>query len=202
MTVERRAIEAALTLRADPGEAAPSVAGIAARYGVDTVIGDAFVERIAAGAFADAVGRDDVIFSVNHSDIPLARTSSGTLMLTEDAVGLKMSARLDPADPDVAALVPKIARGDLGAMSFAFRVDAEHWDESGPMPVRTIERVRLVDVSIVTWPAYPETEIALRSLAAAQASKATARAPDPRALAVRGRGRIALAAFTGRGPRP
>jgi HK97 family phage prohead protease len=78
-----------------------------------------------------------------------------------------MAADLDPADPDVARILPKMKRGDLSKMSFGFSVDrgAEEWDQTGDIPVRTIRKVsRLYDVSIVTEPAYAGTEIALRSL--------------------------------------
>ena len=123
-----------------------------------------FREVIERGAFTDAIGRDDVVFLVNHEGLPLARTRSGTLTLTEDDHGLKISTRLDPEDPDVKSIAGKMKRGDLDKMSFAFFPDVQEWDESGDTPLRTIKRASLFDVSIVTTPAYQGTEIALRSL--------------------------------------
>ena len=55
-------------------------------------------------------------------------------------------------------------RGDLDKMSFAFRAIKEEWDDSGDIPLRTIKEVQLFDVSIVNDPAYPGTDIGLRSL--------------------------------------
>lgn len=153
-----------LETRADK---APMLRGHAALF--DTLSEDlgGFREKIARGAFAEAVGRDDVRFLVNHEGLPLARTASKTLRLAEDARGLAFEADLDPADPDVARLMPKIARGDLTQMSFAFHVmpDGQDWgqDTDGTV-VRTIKKVRLSDVSVVTFPAYTATDVARRSL--------------------------------------
>ncbi|MCZ8310939.1 MAG: HK97 family phage prohead protease [Magnetospirillum sp.] len=153
-----------LETRADK---APMLRGHAALF--DTLSEDlgGFREKIARGAFAEAVGRDDVRFLVNHEGLPLARTASKTLRLAEDARGLAFEADLDPADPDVARLMPKIARGDLTQMSFAFHVmpDGQDWgqDTDGTV-VRTVKKVRLSDVSVVTFPAYTATDVARRSL--------------------------------------
>jgi hypothetical protein len=46
----------------------------------------------------------------------LARTKSGTLRLAEDERGLRIDATLDPTDPDVQRLIPKMKRGDMSQM--------------------------------------------------------------------------------------
>jgi len=147
------------------------VEGYAAVFGQETDIGGMFREVISAGAFRDAIGRDDVVFLINHDGLPLARTRSGTLTLTEDDHGLKMSTTLDPEDPDVKSIAGKMKRGDLDKMSFAFYPEIQEWDDTQEPPLRTIRKASLHDVSIVTTPAYDGTEIALRSLA--DARKAT-----------------------------
>lgn len=152
----------AAEIRADGEEV--RVAGYAAVFNQQTDIGGYFREVIAPGAFDDAIGRDDVVFLVNHEGLPLARTRSGTLRLTQDDKGLRMETVLDAEDPDVKSIVPKMKRGDLDKMSFAFWPEVQEWDESGDIPVRTIRKARLFDVSIVTTPAYDGTSIALRSL--------------------------------------
>ena len=142
-----------------------TVEGYAAVFGEETDIGGMFREVIAPGAFSEALSRgDDVVFLVNHDDLPLGRTRSGTLQLSQDDKGLLMRAELDGSDPDVARLVPKMRRGDLDKMSFAFIPERQEWDETGDTPLRTIQSLRLYDVSIVTTPAYEGTEIGLRSL--------------------------------------
>jgi len=141
------------------------VSGYAAVFGQETNIGGMFTEVIEAGAFASALERgDDVVFLVNHDGLPLARTRSGTLRLTQDDRGLYIESELDPTDPDVRAIVPKMRRGDLDKMSFAFIPTRQEWDDSGDMPKRSIQDLQLYDVSIVTTPAYDGTEIGLRSL--------------------------------------
>lgn len=152
-------------IRAD--EDAVKVSGYAAVFGEETNIAGMFTEVIERGAFQSAIKRgDDVTFLINHEGLPLARTRSGTLKLTEDDRGLFMEAELDGEDPDVRSIVPKMKRGDLDKMSFAFYPDVQEWDDTGDMPKRIIKDLRLFDVSIVTTPAYDGTEIGLRSLEA------------------------------------
>ncbi len=140
------------------------VEGYAAVFNEEAEIAGFFREMIEPGAFSDAIGRDDVVFLINHEGLPLARTRSGTLTLTEDERGLKMSTTLDPEDPDVRNIAGKMKRGDLDKMSFAFLPEVQEWDDSGDLPLRTIKRASLFDVSVVTTPAYEGTEIGLRSL--------------------------------------
>jgi hypothetical protein len=140
------------------------VSGYAAVFNEEADIGGMFREVIAPGAFQEAIGRDDVVFLINHAGLPMARTRSGTLTLREDSRGLYMESELDPEDPDVRAIVPKMKRGDLDKMSFAFFPEVQEWDDTGDIPVRTIRKAELSDVSIVTSPAYGGTEIGLRSL--------------------------------------
>lgn len=147
------------------------VSGYAAVFNQRADIGGWFTEEFAPGAFSEAINRDDVVFLVNHSGLPLARTRSKTLTLKEDDHGLKIETRLDPNDPDVAQIVPKMERGDLDKMSIAFYAERQEWDETGEIPHRMIHQARLDDVSIVTRPAYDGTEIGLRSLKDWQAER-------------------------------
>jgi HK97 family phage prohead protease len=147
------------------------VSGYAAVFGEEANIGGIFREVIQRGAFTNAIGRDDVVFLINHHGLPLARTRSGTLTIKEDERGLYMETELDASDPDVKAIVPKMKRGDLDKMSFAFYPTVQEWDESGDIPLRTITEAELSDVSIVTKPAYDGTEIGLRSLQQHRESK-------------------------------
>jgi len=170
-----------------------SVSGYAAVFNSETIIGGSYREQIAPGAFADAIGRDDVMFLINHDGLPMARTKSGTLTLAEDERGLYMSADLDSSDPDVRAIVPKMKRGDLDKMSFAFSPEVQSWDDSGDMPLRTIRQASLYDVSIVTYPAYQDTDIGLRSLSEFRSAQETKEIEsNPEAIAARLRMKLAL----------
>lgn len=147
------------------------VSGYAAVFDQAADIGGYFKEIIARGAFKQAIGRDDVVFLINHDGLPLARTRSGTLTLKEDDKGLRIDTVLDAEDPDVKSITGKMKRGDLDKMSFAFRATKQEWDETTDPPTRTITEVELFDVSIVTNPAYDGTSIALRSLDEARKDK-------------------------------
>ena len=166
MTFEARGnfVRLPIEVRAED-DGAVRVEGYAAVFGEETDIGGFFRERIERGAFSDAIKNDDVVFVFNHDEATImARTRSGTLSLTEDDRGLRMSAELDLSDPDVQRVHVKMKRGDLDKMSFAFWAEKQEWDESQDPPLRTIKQARLHDVSVVTTPAYDGTEIGLRSL--------------------------------------
>lgn len=153
------------------------VSGHAAVFNQEADIGGYFREVIRPGAFTRAIQEDDVPFLIEHEGLPLARTASGTLKLSEDQRGLLIESELDAADPDVARCVPKMKRGDLSKMSFAFVATRQEWDETDPAsPLRIIHECRLFDVSIVTNPAYSGTDIGLRSLSEWRAAHAPA--PD------------------------
>jgi HK97 family phage prohead protease len=89
----------------------------------------------------------------------LATTASGRLTLSEDAVGLKVEARLDPADPDAAAVISKLTNeAKAMGMSFGFTVpkNGQQWHEDGS---RTLTEIGLLEVSTLSGhtPAYPAT---------------------------------------------
>lgn len=116
-------------------------------------------ETIARGAF-DAVLGDDVVALVNHDmGQLLGRSSSGTLRLSSDTKGLRFEVDLPDTQVgrDVRTLVQ---RGDLAGMSFSAAL-GEMDKVKGGVVHRTFSR--LVDVSVVTSPAYLETQVAVRS---------------------------------------
>lgn len=104
----------------------------------------------------------DVHLLINHDGLPLANTRSGTMDLATDNRGLKVTARLDRSDPDVQRLAPKMRRGDLREMSFAFRTVRQEWSEDDT--VRRLLEVNLHkgDVSVVNFGANPATSSSLR----------------------------------------
>ena len=123
-----------------------------------------FTEEVAPGAFTKTLSENpDVRFLINHEGLPLARTgAAGTLELSQDDSGLYVRATLDPTDPDVQRIVPKMARGDLSQMSFAFGAVKDTWDDA--YSHRTLNELSLAggDVSVVTYPANPNATISLR----------------------------------------
>ena len=126
-----------------------------------------FIERIAPGAFKNALKKSDVRALFNHdSNIILGRMSAGTLELKEDKKGLFMS--VTPPDTQLIRdmVLSPIERGDVTQQSFGFNIKSDEWkDLDKDIPTRTILEVNeLFDVCPVTFPAYPDTDVALRSL--------------------------------------
>lgn len=125
-----------------------------------------FIEVIEQNAFADVLDNDAVALLNHDPNYPLARRSNGTLTLEQDSTGLKTRFRLP--DTSYATDVWNMVRdGLLKQMSFAFEVGKEGWSKlQDGTPLRSIQKVkRLYDVSVVTYPAYPETSIHARSMA-------------------------------------
>lgn len=106
--------------------------------------------------------RPDLHLLVNHEGLPLARTKSGTLDLTADDHGLKVVAHLDLSDPDVQRLAPKMRRGDMDEMSFAFRVKAQQWSQDETERRITELSLHKGDVSVVNFGANPATTAQIR----------------------------------------
>lgn len=172
MEIEKRGLDRPVEVR-ENDDGTVTVEGYAAVFDQEAAIAGIFREVIRPGAFRNAITRgDDVAFLINHSGLPLARSTSRTLKLSEDAQGLRVSTTLDGTDPDVRRIVPKMKRGDLSKMSFAFSMEGgtQRWASSGDVELREILEVgNLSDVSIVTYPAYEGTSIAMRSRDAAKA---------------------------------
>jgi len=120
-----------------------------------------FRERISPGAFRESIKTDDVRALFNHdSNFVLGRNTAGTLSMKEDKQGLAVE--ITPPDTQWARdLKESIRRGDISQMSFGFEVRKEEWDEE--QELRTLNEVKLWDVSPVTFAAYEGTDIALRN---------------------------------------
>jgi Escherichia/Staphylococcus phage prohead protease len=160
MEKEIRAFPVELRVAAD-GESKKLVGHAAVFDQLSSDLGG-FREKVAPGAFADAV-EGDVRALWNHDpNFVLGRTKSGTLRLNEDPTGLAIE--VDPPDTQAARdLMTSIGRGDVDQMSFAFRTIKDSWETTNGGEVRTLEKVELLDVSPVTFPAYPQTDVAVRS---------------------------------------
>lgn len=151
--MERRAFSEVRT-------AGRKIEGYAATFGTEADLGS-FVETITPGAFRDALA-GDVLAMLDHDPTKvLGRTRSGTLRLIEDQRGLAFS--LDVPDTQAGRDILALGeRGDLGGMSFGFKIPkgGETWTGNR----RSLNKIDLREISVVqAWPAYPDTEIALRA---------------------------------------
>jgi uncharacterized protein len=165
MTIEREIrILGGLSIEERKDNRPPTLKGYAAVFDTETDIAGLWREKIARGAFADAISKAsaDVHALFNHDgNVVLGRMRPGTLRLSEDDHGLAVE--IDPPDTqDARDLIAKIKRGDIDQMSFAFtmRGGVQKWDDSQTPALRIIEKVgELYDVSVVTRGAYPQTEV-------------------------------------------
>lgn len=167
--LERRYTPNTFEYRAKPDGSPGTMRGYALKYNRLSANLGGFVEQVAEGAVNKSLGDNlDVMARYNHEDNHLlGRTSSGTLRLSSDDVGLAYEVDL----PDTTAgrdLAVLLERGDVTQSSFAFYVpvNGDEWSTTDDgFPLRTLRQVQLVDVAPVNTPAYPDTEAGLRSLA-------------------------------------
>ena len=151
-------------------EKSRTIVGYAAKFDRwSDPIGGWFREKIDPSAFRDT-DMADVVMCFNHDvSAILARSGSGTLRLGVDETGLRFE--FDAPDTGLGNdMLELVRRGDISKCSFAFVVDRDEWryadSKNGlEMDERTILHVsELRDVSLVTFPAYPDTEAGVRSL--------------------------------------
>jgi HK97 family phage prohead protease len=121
-----------------------------------------FIEYVAPGAFKRSLqSRNEVKLLWNHdSGEPLASLRGGSMQLVEDERGLKVTATLPQTSrgKDVAELLRTKV---IDSMSFGFNVIKDTWSRDGQ--TRTLDSVRLFEVSIVSFPAYESTTAQVRS---------------------------------------
>ena len=166
---EQRLVSETLTVeeRAKGDSNAPVLVGYAAVFNkMSVVIGGSygFREMIEPGAFDDVL-EDDVRAVLNHdANFVLGRAGAGTLRLSVDDVGLRYEVDL-PDTSYAKDLLESVRRGDIKESSFKFTVLTDDWSENDEGTVRSIKKIgRLLDVSPVTYPAYPDATVAQRSL--------------------------------------
>lgn len=140
-----------------------TIRGYAAVYNSDSEWMGGFYEQIEAGAF-DSVLDNDVRAYFNHDEnLLLGRVSSGTLRIGTDKRGLYYEVDL-PNTTYANDLVELMKRGDVNQSSFAFLIEKDRWEQRDGLTYRIIEKVsRLLDVSPVAQPAYPDATSELKT---------------------------------------
>ena len=121
-------------------------------------------ESIDQGAFEGQLD-NDVRCLINHeARLVLGRTKAGTLQLRVDAHGLWGRVEINPDDADAMSLYARVQRGDVDQCSFGFEILEERTeiDEATGSVHWVILKVRLWEVSIVTFPAYEQTSVKAR----------------------------------------
>lgn len=123
-----------------------------------------FKEIVRKGTFTETIKLDDIRALFNHDpNFVLGRNKAGTLELEEDEIGLRVV--ITPPDTSWANdLIKNLRRGDISQMSIGFIVLEDTWGTQDGIDIREIKKVQLFDVSIVTYPAYTQTDVGVRAM--------------------------------------
>ena len=163
-----------MEIRAADGEDQMIVEGYATTFNQPYMLYDGkyykVIEQIAPTAFQEC-DMADVIMQYNHEGRVFARNKNGTLSLTVDNVGLKITADLGGTDIG-RQLYQEIKGGYTDKMSFSFvvgedkRETTEDYENSIEIVNRTITKIKKIyDVSAVSIPANDLTSISARRYA-------------------------------------
>lgn len=126
-------------------------------------MGQGMSESIAPHAFDDTLS-DDIRCLTNHDTrLVLGRTSAHTFELRQDEHGLWGRVLINPKDSDAMNTKARVDRGDVNQASFGFDILQEDTEirEDGSVHW-TIRKVKLYECSVVTFPAYTETNLSAR----------------------------------------
>lgn len=163
---ERRFFAQPLSIQHRAEGESRTITGYAAVFNKDSEDFGGWVERIDPKAFDDVLG-DDAVALFNHDPNLILARNNVNLTLSIDDVGLKYTFEA-PNTTVGNDLLENIRIGNVRQSSFAFIASATKWEDPADKTqrsVRTILKVeRLYDVSPVTYPAYPDTTVASRTL--------------------------------------
>ena len=139
------------------------IEGYFAVYNSRYELWDGAYETIDPGAF-DGETDGDVRALANHdTTMVLGRTISGTLTLRLYEKGLWGSILVNQADQDAVNMYERVKRGDVSQGSFGFDITDEYVEyKDGEPAVWHIRKVKLYEVSVVTFPAYEDTGVQAR----------------------------------------
>ena len=144
-------------------EGGPVIEGYFSVFNRDYELWPGAVEQVAPGAFRETLGGDIRALANHDTRLVLGRTTTGTLTLREDDKGLFGTIKMNEQDSDAMNLYARVQRGDVSQCSFGFDIlDEEFTERSDGSVLWTIRKVRLYEVSVVTFPAYVETAVSAR----------------------------------------
>jgi uncharacterized protein len=122
-----------------------------------------FREQFRQGAFTESLQKEDQRFLWSHDTSKvLGRTKNNTLRLMEDSIGLRFELDL-PKTTLGNDTYETIKRGDVDGVSFGFSMIGEEIEEpDDDLMLRTVTKAKLLEVSAVAFPAYPDSEVSAR----------------------------------------
>ena len=124
---------------------------------------DSAFETIDPGAFSLETDTDVRALTNHDTTLVLGRTTAGTLQLRVDEIGLHGSILINDNDQDAVNLYERVNRGDVNQCSFGFDIlqEAVEYRDDG-ITCWHLQRVKLYEVSVCTFPAYEETGVQAR----------------------------------------
>lgn len=139
------------------------IEGYFAVFGAEYWLWEDAFETVDPGAF-DLAADVDVRALTNHdSTLVLGRTTVGTLTLGVDERGLFGVIAINGNDQDAVNLYERVRRGDVSQCSFGFDIIMEQMERRADgVTIWHLQRVKLYEVSVVTFPAYSETAVEAR----------------------------------------
>lgn len=147
----------------DDGTQEKVIEGYFAVFNQETELWPGAYEEISPDAFNETLS-EDIRALINHdTTLVLGRNASGTLELREDARGLWGRIKANPNDMDAMNLYERVRRGDVTQCSFGFDILKEktEWRDDGTVKW-ILEKVKLYEVSVCTFPAYEGTGVQAR----------------------------------------
>lgn len=153
-----------LNTRSDKDSGDKYIEGYFAVFDQETEIFNGWYEKMAQGAFSSSLTKNDIRCLFNHDDgFVLGRTSAGTLELKEDVHGLWGRVKINSNDRSAMDVYARVERGDISGCSFGFfPIKEQYEDRADNSVLNTIIEADTIEVSVCTFPAYPQTEIQAR----------------------------------------
>jgi HK97 family phage prohead protease len=161
-TRQVRSVPLQFKTRADEVTGDKYISGYFSVFNTNYEIWPGATESVAPEAFDGALA-DDIRCLVDHDTrLVLGRTKAGTLTLKTDSRGLWGEVKINPNDSDAMNLYERVNRGDVDQCSFGFDIVEEEFEDNGSSIHWTIKKVKLYEVSVVTFPAYSDTSVSAR----------------------------------------
>jgi len=150
--------------RAEEQEDKLVVEGYFIKYNSETNLFDDVYEEVSPESVERSLANNDIRSLFNHdTSLVLGRTNNGTLTLKSDEIGLWGSIEINREDSEAMNAYARIKRGDVAGCSFGFYpIKEEQQKREGGGKKFIIREMDLFEVSCVTFPAYPQTEISAR----------------------------------------
>lgn len=163
--MEKRHQNNDLELRA-ADDGSRTIQGYAVKWGMlSHEIGSSrrFREQFHKGAFEESLSNEDqrALWSHDTGKV-LGRTKNNTLRLWEDDIGLRFELDL-PNTTLGNDTWESVQRGDVDGVSFGFRKAAEKWEQRTDGVIRNVHKASIHEISVVAFPAYPDSDVAIRS---------------------------------------